>query len=397
MGCSLRTRPGRPRSETFLKTEFPKAFGKARVRAYGFPGIRQTRWIRAAGSSSRSRTLSPGRKFDDAIARTAWPIELHESTRQRPCLAAVRRRPHALCSVRQPHRQPDADNIVVAGRCIDADNAALSSVRVMGPCIAMGAAAAHALDLAGTGSVHQIDSGSPEGSPARQSRAQCQWTRDCPHYSPLCRSERLIMKLTDDEKACWTAAKGPAKAKGDGSFWCATGRRWARTAGRGQERLRYLGSPRGPIMRDYAARGRTRSFPNSTSTAPKGWRRRHGCPTPAIWCGHRQHAPGRSRAFRRRKARDSGGGRKFFGATGVQHVATCTPYQVGNVPVWANILPGSSPPRSSIATPCSAPGPTPRDARAPARRASPAASPTWDCTPRSVACRFSRGGGEAPG
>jgi hypothetical protein len=27
----------------------------------------------------------------------------------------------------------------------------------MGPCIAMGAAAAHALDLAGEGSVHQID------------------------------------------------------------------------------------------------------------------------------------------------------------------------------------------------------------------------------------------------
>jgi hypothetical protein len=27
----------------------------------------------------------------------------------------------------------------------------------MGPCIAMGAAAAHALDLAGAGSVHQID------------------------------------------------------------------------------------------------------------------------------------------------------------------------------------------------------------------------------------------------
>ena len=37
------------------------------------------------------------------------------------------------------------------------DAAALSSVRVMGPCIAMGAAAAHALDLAGSGSVQQID------------------------------------------------------------------------------------------------------------------------------------------------------------------------------------------------------------------------------------------------
>jgi hypothetical protein len=51
----------------------------------------------------------------------------------------------------------EADNIVAAGRCIDGDNAALSSVRVMGPCIAMGAAAAHALDLAGSGSVQQID------------------------------------------------------------------------------------------------------------------------------------------------------------------------------------------------------------------------------------------------
>ena len=34
---------------------------------------------------------------------------------------------------------------------------ALSAIRVMGPCIAMGAAAAHALDLAGTGAVHAID------------------------------------------------------------------------------------------------------------------------------------------------------------------------------------------------------------------------------------------------
>ena len=51
----------------------------------------------------------------------------------------------------------EADNLLAAGRCIDADLAALSSVRVMGPCMAMGAAAAHALDLAGAGSVHQID------------------------------------------------------------------------------------------------------------------------------------------------------------------------------------------------------------------------------------------------
>jgi len=52
---------------------------------------------------------------------------------------------------------PGVDNLVAAGRCIDGDATALSSVRVMGPCIAMGAGAAHALDLAGSGSVHDID------------------------------------------------------------------------------------------------------------------------------------------------------------------------------------------------------------------------------------------------
>jgi hypothetical protein len=50
-----------------------------------------------------------------------------------------------------------ADNLCAVGRCIDGDSTALSSVRVMGPCIAMGAAAAHALDLAGAGSVHAVN------------------------------------------------------------------------------------------------------------------------------------------------------------------------------------------------------------------------------------------------
>jgi hypothetical protein len=151
---TLEGRDQADRAVTFLKTEFPEAFGKARVRAYGFPGIRQTRWIRGRQQLTVEDVVS-GRKFDDAIARTAWPIELHDSGND-----------HVWRPFGDDHMHyvpfgsltpADADNIVVAGRCIDADNAALSSVRVMGPCIAMGAAAAHALDLAGTGSVHQID------------------------------------------------------------------------------------------------------------------------------------------------------------------------------------------------------------------------------------------------
>jgi hypothetical protein len=51
----------------------------------------------------------------------------------------------------------EADNIVAAGRCVDADAYALSAVRVMGPCMAMGAAAAHALDLAGGRSLAAVN------------------------------------------------------------------------------------------------------------------------------------------------------------------------------------------------------------------------------------------------
>jgi flavin-dependent dehydrogenase len=138
----------------FLKGEYPQGFGNARVRSYGLPGIRQTRWIVGRAQLSVD-DVRAGKKFPDAVARTSWPIELHD-------------RPEGY--VWEPfgddhmHYVPfgslvpaEADNIVAAGRCIDGDSAALSSVRVMGPCIAMGAAAAHALDLAGSGSVAQID------------------------------------------------------------------------------------------------------------------------------------------------------------------------------------------------------------------------------------------------
>ncbi|MBR0713569.1 FAD-dependent oxidoreductase [Bradyrhizobium liaoningense] len=151
---TLEGRDQADRAVQFLRSEFPKAFGKARVRAYGFPGIRQTRWIRGRQQLTAEDVIT-GREFDDAIARTAWPIELHDSGTDHVWRPFGEDHMHYVPFGSLTPR--DADNVVAAGRCIDADNAALSSVRVMGPCIAMGAAAAHALDLAGTGSVHQID------------------------------------------------------------------------------------------------------------------------------------------------------------------------------------------------------------------------------------------------
>jgi hypothetical protein len=142
------------RSVEFLRAEFPKAFGHARVRAYGFPGIRQTRWI-AGRHQLTVDEVRNGTKFDDAIARTAWPIELHNKVEG--YIWEPFDKDHVHYVPLGSLISPDADNLVAAGRCIDGDAAALSSVRVMGPCIAMGAAAAHALDLAGSGSVHQIN------------------------------------------------------------------------------------------------------------------------------------------------------------------------------------------------------------------------------------------------
>lgn len=142
------------RTLAFLRAEFPRAFKDATVRAYGLPGIRQTRWIVGRHHLTVDE-VRQGVKFEDSIARTAWPLEQHHN------VEGYVWEPFAADHVHYvPLRSltpPDVDNLVAAGRCIDGDATALSSVRVMGPCLAMGAAAAHALDLAGTGSVHAID------------------------------------------------------------------------------------------------------------------------------------------------------------------------------------------------------------------------------------------------
>jgi hypothetical protein len=130
---------------SLLKSEFPKAFGEARVRAYGFPGRRQTRWIQGAHQLTVDEVRS-GFRFDDAVARTAWPVELHD--RSDGFVWQMFPADHVHYVPLRSLLPPGAHNLVAAGRCVDGDAAALSSVRVMGPCSAMGYAAAHVLELA---------------------------------------------------------------------------------------------------------------------------------------------------------------------------------------------------------------------------------------------------------
>lgn len=138
----------------FFRSEFPEILGNVRVRSYGQTGIRQTRWYVADHHLTLDEVRS-GWRPDDAVARCSWPVEAHNTAEEVHWeLFEADDHIHYVPLSTMIHR--DAENLVAAGRCIDGDTAALASVRVMGPCFAMGQAAAHALRLAGTGSVRDV-------------------------------------------------------------------------------------------------------------------------------------------------------------------------------------------------------------------------------------------------
>ena len=93
-----------------------------------------------------------GRKFPDAVARCAWPIEQWS-------VSGVARYQHLPPGTHyeipaRALRAAPVDNLFMAGKTISADVAAIASARVMGCCLATGAAAgrlaANYLDAAGT-------------------------------------------------------------------------------------------------------------------------------------------------------------------------------------------------------------------------------------------------------
>jgi len=139
----------------FLRAEFPEIFEGAEIRRYGNPGIRQTRWIQSRDQLTLD-DLKGGERPDDAVARGSWSVELHDTPEEVHWEHFEEGHVYYIplsCMVPE-----GADNVVAAGRCIDADTEALSAIRVMGICIGMGMGAAHALDLAGTDPVHEINS-----------------------------------------------------------------------------------------------------------------------------------------------------------------------------------------------------------------------------------------------
>ena len=105
-------------------------------------GVRQTRSIDGTARLMNTDVVET-RKRPDAIARSSWPIELHEGAR-----------PKTEWLVDDYYEVPfgtlvpkEGRNVIVAGRCLSAEHEALASCRVTAQCFEYGRAAAIAADL----------------------------------------------------------------------------------------------------------------------------------------------------------------------------------------------------------------------------------------------------------
>lgn len=106
-------------------------------------GVRQTRQIAGVRRLSNSDVES-GRKQLDAVARSAWPIELHSG--EKPRLSWLYDDYYEIpfgCFV--PER---GESILAAGRCLSAEHEAMASARVTAQCFSYGHAIGHAAALA---------------------------------------------------------------------------------------------------------------------------------------------------------------------------------------------------------------------------------------------------------
>ena len=125
----------------FLKT-LP-AFGRAFV-SHVAPqvGVRESRRVIGRYQLTREDVLS-GRKFDDAVARASWPIELWAEGRLGATYEYLEDGQTYDIPLRSLQAR-DVDNLFMAGRCMSATHEALGSARVIGTCLATGEAVGRA-------------------------------------------------------------------------------------------------------------------------------------------------------------------------------------------------------------------------------------------------------------
>jgi hypothetical protein len=102
-------------------------------------GVRQTRQVLGVETLTNAAVQS-GLKDADAIARSAWPIELHSGAK--PLLSWLLDDYYEIpfnCMVPSV-----GEGLLVAGRCLSAEHEAMASARVTAQCFAYGHAVGHA-------------------------------------------------------------------------------------------------------------------------------------------------------------------------------------------------------------------------------------------------------------
>lgn len=134
------------RRRVLAVTEFLKtlpAFGRAFVSHVAAQvGVRESRRVIGRYELTREDVLS-GRKFDDAVARASWPIELWEEGRLGATYEYLEDGQTYDIPLRSLQAR-DVENLFVAGRCMSATHEALGSARVIGTCLATGEAVGRA-------------------------------------------------------------------------------------------------------------------------------------------------------------------------------------------------------------------------------------------------------------
>jgi len=111
-------------------------------------GVREGRRIRGRYTVTQD-DLVRGARHDDAVCRVRFPVDVHSPNPGKTKAIAktgVRAKPYDI-----PYRAllaKDADNLLLAGRCISGDFIAYSSYRVTGNAVPMGEAAGVAAALA---------------------------------------------------------------------------------------------------------------------------------------------------------------------------------------------------------------------------------------------------------
>ncbi|XID93523.1 FAD-dependent oxidoreductase [Paenibacillaceae bacterium WGS1546] len=139
----------------FLVRDVP-GFAKASVSAVGAQiGIRETRRVVGLYSLTKEDVVS-GRKFEDAIARSGYPIDIHDPSGKGVAASWIA----GDGAYDIPYRclvPQDTRNLLAAGRCISTTHEALATTRLTPSCMATGQAAGTAAALAVRANVAPAD------------------------------------------------------------------------------------------------------------------------------------------------------------------------------------------------------------------------------------------------